>query len=445
MKRLLIEIRPKINKPIFKNSNSNSLDPCYKIITNGKDDIVEICREHSNPLNEMTEVHFYFHSIRMIQSYLNHHPELKNSKIILPDLYQINSPELKDLMILFKDNTNIYIHTDVNEETVSLTEFVNVGNDIKKEAEVIKSHHNSPLENLMYVYDYVRRKPYQDVKNDESSIPRDLDSVIHGNHIVCVGYSNHFKALCDELSIPCRVYHLEPVNDDDYGHARNIVYLKDTKYDINGIYFCDCSWDSKKRKNDEYLNSYHYFMVTANQINDDNELNELQDNKVPLLKKYKHQPPELGSKDCAPSVILANHFREFMNQSSSKVLFPEDVPKNFNNILSYLERPVPDTIILSSFLKVRKDELKDHILLEDMKNKSLSKRYEWLRNHYKLITIFIKRYSEYLNNQFVKDYIKRNYPQAWDSISTRKIVSYYRGIYNENVKTQKLLRDISKS
>lgn len=55
---------------------------------------------------------------------------------------------------------------------------------------------------------------------------------------------------------------LDAANEEN-GHARNIVFLKDEKYDIEGIYLFDTTWDSKrKNQGNDFLSSYQYFAKT---------------------------------------------------------------------------------------------------------------------------------------------------------------------------------------
>ena len=51
------------------------------------------------------------------------------------------------------------------------------------------------------------------------------------------------------------------------GHARNGIFIEDPKYNINGYYYFDATWDSKRKDNDNsYLLSYKYFAKTKEQM-----------------------------------------------------------------------------------------------------------------------------------------------------------------------------------
>ena len=45
------------------------------------------------------------------------------------------------------------------------------------------------------------------------------------------------------------------------GHRRNSILLNDDKYNINGMFFLDATWDSKKDEN--YIDNYNFFLKPA--------------------------------------------------------------------------------------------------------------------------------------------------------------------------------------
>lgn len=74
-----------------------------------------------------------------------------------------------------------------------------------------------------------------------------------GDAIVCVGYAQIMKIFCKKLGIECE--YLSGSDQESYdeihhrqgkSHAANIVHIVDEKYGIDGYYFCDACWDSKK-------------------------------------------------------------------------------------------------------------------------------------------------------------------------------------------------------
>ncbi len=76
---------------------------------------------------------------------------------------------------------------------------------------------------------------------------RHIPDIIREGYIVCVGYSNFLKQLLTELEIPITTISTTVIDKgESYGHTRNICYLNDTKYNINGVYATDATFDSRR-------------------------------------------------------------------------------------------------------------------------------------------------------------------------------------------------------
>jgi uncharacterized protein YkwD len=97
--------------------------------------------------------------------------------------------------------------------------------------------------------------------------PQDYAAVIRTRLAVCEGYSNLFKALCDELDIPCEIVHgyargvgsssLVREDPSDSNHAWNIVNIE------GGSYLVDCTWDAGHLNGRNYAADYStdYFLL----------------------------------------------------------------------------------------------------------------------------------------------------------------------------------------
>lgn len=102
----------------------------------------------------------------------------------------------------------------------------------------------SPLEKFYVAYSYVTQFEYRESTNSGTS--RNLISVLTGDKIVCVGYSQMLKALCEKLDISCETQ-LVAVNSRVPNHMNCQVTIKDEKYGVNGTYYSDPCYDSKSR------------------------------------------------------------------------------------------------------------------------------------------------------------------------------------------------------
>lgn len=111
----------------------------------------------------------------------------------------------------------------------------------------LKASELSPLEKYLCIYDIVKNyKAYKDNEADYS-LSRDLYKILDNDYMVCVGYSELLRALCLRANIQAAVdlvsfqdmNSLEVVN-----HMRNLVFLKDDKYNIDGYFVADPTFDN---------------------------------------------------------------------------------------------------------------------------------------------------------------------------------------------------------
>lgn len=118
----------------------------------------------------------------------------------------------------------------------------------------------STYEKFMMAYEYVTNYAYNeggDVMHNETShwIP-----VLEGDKIVCAGYASLLRALCERIFDPNEVKVFEQgleVYDKETGelrgeHANNLVYIKDEKYGIKGMFYADACWDCIDDNNRKY-------------------------------------------------------------------------------------------------------------------------------------------------------------------------------------------------
>lgn len=133
------------------------------------------------------------------------------------------------------------LHNCTVEEFLAMRETLDFFNDL------VQANNLSPTEILMYAYDIMKTFRYKENKEDKDK-SRYLHNIVMTDYIVCVGYAkfmeqilkeNNIKAI--EVGVTCDLG-----NGEYGGHARNLVYLDDDKYDIHGIYAIDATWDSAK-------------------------------------------------------------------------------------------------------------------------------------------------------------------------------------------------------
>lgn len=267
--------------------NKAAFDYCIKYTRRVKNDmnivnekaekeITYIEKHFDNILDSIEYIKLLFNEYD-IKEFIKENPILLSKKIVLPELLKITDYErVLELIDEYKDiSDNIYVSLDGNDNYVSLIDSYKTIVAIKNQADLIKKLNLSPMETIMYVYDQVRNRVYKYESATESSFKsRDLSEVIFGDKIVCVGYANIFCTLLKYLEIDSRLVDLVEKDDSNnqFGHMRNIIYVNDPKYDIDGVYYFDPTWDSKKSSNDKsFLTSYRYFAKTREYMDKDNK------------------------------------------------------------------------------------------------------------------------------------------------------------------------------
>lgn len=128
----------------------------------------------------------------------------------------------------------------------------------------IKNSNFSPLEKYIAVYNIVKKfKEYKENKDDKNA-SRKINLLLNNEYMVCVGYAKLLEELLYRVGI--NSYHYSVSTDVSYddgftveeksvdlsGHARLIVNINDPKYDINGLYVADPTWDNDLKK--DYYN-----------------------------------------------------------------------------------------------------------------------------------------------------------------------------------------------
>lgn len=104
----------------------------------------------------------------------------------------------------------------------------------------INNTNATPLEKYLMVYKFLAQHRYY-LNNEFSGKSRDVLSVLTQKDIVCAGYANLMKWICDRIGIKCEKQSLK---SGIHGHRTNKIYIKDEKYGIDGWYYADSTWDS---------------------------------------------------------------------------------------------------------------------------------------------------------------------------------------------------------
>lgn len=315
-------------------------------------------------------------SIEEIIKYIKNNPILKNKKIILDSdiiwnekYFSLLKNELGDML------DNLYFSIKGNIDVVNYKDCLNTLNTIDEIVKHIEKYTFSPIETIMYVYDLVRNKVYKkEVEEENSTISRDLTNALLGDKIVCVGYANIFNKILEKLNINSHIYSLDDIDDPLSGHVRNVIYIKDDKYDIDGVYFFDATWDSKRNNDDtSFLRSYNYFAKTKEFFDKEDKQNNLFNKSLEYLSEELGEiVKKLLDKKQYDLVIrrylstinsmssLVGKERIISNELFNSLIFEKDdidtnmLCEKINEYLDYFDREIPCETLLKVLYNVRK-------------------------------------------------------------------------------------------
>lgn len=223
-------------------------------------------------INQIESINFITNDIKKVYNYLLNNKSIKDKDIIIKfnNIFDKNKiDEAKKLLGNFK-NVQLYDVSNLKEHNIdSYKKSIDIIDDI---VNFIKKLDLCPMEKVMFTYDLIRKKVYTLENEDEDyTASRDTIDVLLGDKIVCLGYANVFNTILEKLGFSPKLFYLKCINKPNEGHARSIMYLKDDKYDIEGIYLFDPTGDSKmenEKVNDKnyYLNRYTFFAKTLEEM-----------------------------------------------------------------------------------------------------------------------------------------------------------------------------------
>ena len=129
----------------------------------------------------------------------------------------------------------------------TLDEFLAMRDTLNYYKELILQNDLSSLERVIYAYDLIKSYKYQESTNKNDS--RNIHSIVRDGKIVCVGYAEFLNELLKEVGIESYTISTSvPTDNGSVDHRRSIIAINDDKYNINGLYAFDTTWDSNKNR-----------------------------------------------------------------------------------------------------------------------------------------------------------------------------------------------------
>jgi len=224
----------------------------------------------------------------------------------------------------------------------------------------------------------VRDKVYVEVdENEDKMISRNLSTALLGDKIVCVGYAVIFKTLLQKLGIECREVFLKHPSKIT-GHARNVIYVKDEKYGVDGVYYFDPTWDSKKNELDkEFLYSYKYFAMTKEKMDNIDDGIYI-DQAFPyfsndIVSEFEEQVDNVGFEGLSDEMIKSINYMSGLTNAEitiNKKLLPmlppvlrpnkEQIAKKLTKLVEQFDTTLSADTLLKVLYNVRKKQYYDN-------------------------------------------------------------------------------------
>ena len=133
----------------------------------------------------------------------------------------------------------------------SLEEAKEYGTLLKEGLDKVSIEGSNRYEQLKSIHDYISKFTYYDLQArfDNSA----LGAVVEPG-VVCEGYAEAFKIMCDRLDIPCVCVFGNFIPEENSGHMWNYVKMEDDIW-----YAMDVTWDDVDGKNGREV-KYDYFL-----------------------------------------------------------------------------------------------------------------------------------------------------------------------------------------
>ena len=354
----------------------------------------------------------------IVFAFFNDHKKKTFSKKEMYNLMKITEI-LKPLGISvgIYDYQDVYDYHKVNNAQKILMNNVNA----------IKQLHYSPLEKLMHAYFVVARNRYVSATEEESeSISRSVYGVLNSDKMVCSGYSELLKAVVKELddenlkvfandvAIKDKKDKKEKKVDIEF-HQNNIVYIKDEKYNIDGFYYLDPTWDTSvdMETNEDLIDSVKHFLVEISQIKYVKEKNAIADFNENSGENFSL------SESLAKNSSAVKKKDKFKFKNAVNLLDPTnasvssdkaDLEREFRN---YRKNSNSDSI-LTEYLVGRKD-FRDYVVLNQIEKDLKKKNSDFdvsLNNNIKKASKNIKTLNAIKDKKIIWNFLNEHSPHV---------------------------------
>lgn len=274
------------NKELFKRE---------KIVINKKLSEVELnTLKNYIEVNKNSVIELDFQNIEQYREILTLFENIKLEIALNPQFRKedfVFFSQIKNQISFFK---SFFVFEEKNLSVEAEREMINVDNLIKKEdilfliTQEIKKQDLTPFENYLYIYNIVKnfkRYKLEDI-DDNIWFSRNTVYTLFNEYICCAGYANLVEEIVDHLddsNLKASTFVLTVlVNNNKVNHERNLIRIVDEKYNIDGIFTSDSTFDSMDHYNEiakdlgfqldidlSTKDIYTHFLLTQDEVEDE--------------------------------------------------------------------------------------------------------------------------------------------------------------------------------
>ncbi len=335
----------------FKEAINHYIEFLYK--ENDMDQIKKVFKLYKcDNLNNLFDYIIFDGNIDLIYNYIIKN-NLNNKKIVY-NLFDYSTENIKQLKEKIVNPKKTYINISGNRNFITLSKYKKITHYLESIVNKVDEYEFSPLEKIIYIYDIVRDRYFKFSNNSEDkSYSRDLEHVLFEDEIVCEGFVNIFNELLHKLNFNVNKIFLNRINNLNIGHVRSIVYLKDDKYAIDGIFLFDPTFDSRKSENNDFFNQYTFFCKNLSYF--------FEYNKDKYVNKLKY---------------LENFYSLFKEEKETKKIYEMDY--ELIKTINFLSRLIyQDDLLSSLMLNITNKTLDEVEKISELLDKKVSEEMLW--------------------------------------------------------------------
>ena len=201
--------------------------------------------------------------------------------LLFKDETLIRFREINEYLLSINQSELLFIESDITSNNIwQLKHIETADSKIVKMCNVIKENELSPLEAIAFIHKIVTKSFLYKENEENPGLCRTIIGCLNTDNIVCVGYSHIVKALVDKLDyqrLKVDTVVFKIVTDDDLNssisefmsvgtpHMKNLVFISDEKYGVEGAYLLNATFDSKT-KNYTQGRGFSQFMLPVEDI-----------------------------------------------------------------------------------------------------------------------------------------------------------------------------------